>query len=55
MALRTWQLLGDRSRDGLWRPDAAAGAAASVSHLAGFLREAASDKIRGRSNDNLAQ
>jgi hypothetical protein len=55
MALHTWRLLGDRWRDGLWRPDAAAGAAASVSHLSGFLREAVSNKIRGRSNGNLAQ
>ncbi|MBV8980199.1 MAG: glycosyltransferase [Acidimicrobiia bacterium] len=40
------RLLGDRAREGPWHADVAMGAALSVVHTAGFLREAAVNRAR---------
>jgi GT2 family glycosyltransferase len=51
MLIHLRRLLADRANEGPWHPDVAMGAALSVVHTAGFLREAAVAKLaraRGR-------
>jgi glycosyltransferase involved in cell wall biosynthesis len=45
MLVHLGQLLGDRVREGPWHPDVAMGAALSVVHTGGYLREAAVRKV----------
>jgi hypothetical protein len=49
MLVHLGRLLADRTREGLWHPDAAMGAVLAVSQVSGFLREAAAHKVRPRS------
>ena len=49
MLVHLGRLLGDRAREGLWHQEAAMGAVLAVSQFGGFLREAATHKLRGKS------